>query len=185
MSQDSDVAGLPPHALNSATIAHGASVALLRVMIRSLLLAAAFAFSVAAWLAPHARADVPKLALQDVSTTLTPPDADRNELSSIDAESTAATVVYAIGTPIHLLGLGTMALGGVVIGTAGGLGGLVLLAAGGLGAIVGLVVMAIAIGLDVDSGSRRSSLRRRQAGGLALTAMPTDAGTTVGLALTL
>ena len=152
-------------------------------MLRTFFLAAAVLFTASAWLAPHARADLPKLALRDLSTSLDP-SADQAELSSIDGESTAATVLYVTGVVSQVLGVGVGGLGFIGALLGGGPGALAMAIGGLVGVAVGFVAIGVAIGLDVDSGSRRRGLRRRQQEGLRATpyAAPTNDGFSLGLA---
>lgn len=117
------------------------------------------------------------------------------ELDSINAESTTATVLYVIG-PILFVGGGTA---GLLLATAiacessgrswcffGGdrpeshAGAIV----GGLISAIGLVAFVTAIGLDIDSGSRRAALEARRPEGVELTSVtitPTEGGAALQL----
>jgi hypothetical protein len=98
----------------------------------------------------------------DVDTQLRPID---HELDSIDAESTAATVLYVTGTIVMLTGAG-IAIGGAVAQSSPFIHGAddheTISAGIGIGA-VGLLALGLAIGLDVDSGSRRRAHATRVA----------------------
>ena len=110
-------------------------------------------------------------------------DEARSSLSSIDSESTAATVLYVTGTILGGLGAGSAAIGLAVGPGESGFGGLAYFLVGGLSASLGIVTTLVAIGLDVDSASRRSGWRRRYTEGprVAPLVAPSTSGLVLGL----
>lgn len=84
----------------------------------------------------------------------------QSEWSSIETESDWATALYVGGVITHVLGLGSLgtgvvfALGDTSVATGFAFAGIV-------GASLGLISIGVAIGLDVDSGSRRRALLGR------------------------
>lgn len=121
----------------------------------------------------------------DPELALTRPD---DELASIDAQSTAATVLYVTSVTLHVAGIATIVGTGIAgfcidwgggscasardLGTNGAIIGSVI-------AGVGLVGLFVAIGLDVGSGRRR---REHQAGHATLSIAPSDGGATISFA---
>jgi hypothetical protein len=94
------------------------------------------------------------------------PRAEQDELSAIDAQAGAATALYVTGIVLHVGGLGGavgLAIGTFCISFGAGscpdhrAGLAALLATSG----VGLALLGVAIGLDVDSGRRRRRLTPR------------------------
>lgn len=109
------------------------------------------------------------------------------ELRGIDGESTAATVLYATGIPLQVLGAGAFVLGGLgALVCAGSESpgcsntGVAIAVTGMIAFGVGLSEMIVAIVLDVDSGSRRGGWHRRWDGPTPSVA-PTPGGATFGL----
>ncbi len=97
------------------------------------------------------------------------PSEGREALRAVDAESRTASDVYRVTLGVTLggvalvgVGLGMMLSDFSLSGRGSGLGlpGLVLACLGGaMGGVGLLILLPVAIGLDVDSGSRRAGLR--------------------------
>lgn len=140
--------------------------------------------AVLAVLSSHASAQTP--TLHPIEARLTLPPRDVSELSSINGESCAATTLYISGAV--LLGAGgpfvLVAALAVSINHAFGSSDDGTMAVLGLTAgasILGAVLLGVAIGLDVDSGSRRGALERRQHTKLSVGAAPTPGGFAIAL----
>lgn len=145
---------------------------------------AVLALTLAAALAPgRALAQDAAAELEAPALALAPSTADSDELASIDAESTAATVLYVGGVVLHVGGLaGAIGLG---IGTfCISFGGSCPDYSAGIAALfgvsgLGLAMIATGIGLDVDSGVRRRRLARRSE--LSWGIAPTEGGAALSL----
>ncbi len=86
---------------------------------------------------------------------------EATELDSINEQSTVATALYLTSAGSLLGAIATSVLGVVVAVGIDSTGGVVLLLTGaGLG-VVSIVTLPIAIGFDIDSGSRRGALTER------------------------
>lgn len=92
-------------------------------------------------------------------------DDDRSLREQVDRMSSAATVLYAIGAPLHNLGLGVLGWGGAMQSSCFGRPcddtPNVVMALGGGAAFVGILMVFVGIGLDVGSGRRRRLLEER------------------------
>jgi hypothetical protein len=105
--------------------------------------------------------------LQPLRASLTVDRGTYGEESSIDCESTAATVLYVSGALLLTASPFLLIAGGLnSIGSAFGGSGLAdPMALVGLGAtalILGVLGIGTAVGLDIDSASRRNGLRQRR-----------------------
>lgn len=145
---------------------------------------AVLALTLAAALAPgRALAQDSAAELEAPALALAPSAADADELASIDAEATAATVLYVGGVVLHVGGLaGAIGLGlGTICISFGGscpdysTGIAALFGVSGLG----LAMIATGIGLDVDSGVRRRRLAQRSE--LSWGIAPTEGGAALSL----
>lgn len=128
----------------------------------------------------------------DDTSTLTPAateDARRLELASIDSESHSATALYVASLSLVLtgIGIGAGATGASVrcIGSwspcSSGEWAPVLAITSSALLVLGVIALPIAIGLDVDSGSRRGGWQSRAVTIDTVQLGPTEGGAFVSL----